>query len=63
MKAMSNRKSHIPMISGCFIGLAFAYCYYSRAQGVWSWPVAVCLGVLFGLVVFWVFRRDSQKKD
>jgi hypothetical protein len=51
------------MISGWFIGLLFAYLYYSRIQGFYSWPVAGCLGVLFGLVVFWVFRRDGQKKD
>jgi predicted ABC-type exoprotein transport system permease subunit len=43
-------------------GLGFAYIYYSRAQQVWSWPVAVCLSVLDGLVVIWFFRRGVRVK-
>jgi hypothetical protein len=57
-----SRKRHIPMIAGYFIGLVIAYCYFSHVQGVWSWPVGVCICVLFGLVVLWLFGRDVKKR-
>jgi len=57
---MSNRKRMIGMVCSTLGVLIFAYCYFIRAQEVWSWPVALCLGVTYGLVVLWIFRHNKQ---
>src|SRR5208282_4685706 len=62
-KNMKTSKGILRVI-GCIVCvLAFTYCYFSRAHEVWSWPIAACLGVLFGLVVLWSLRRDSVKHE
>jgi len=57
---ISNRKHIMSLVCSILGVLIFAYCYFIRAQKDWSWPIAVCLSLLWGLVVLWIFRQEDR---
>jgi membrane protein implicated in regulation of membrane protease activity len=42
---------------------AFAYTYFRAAYKSWSWPLALCLALIWGFIGVYVLRRSCRKSD
>jgi membrane associated rhomboid family serine protease len=60
MKNITTSKFILGLVWTLFGVLAFGYVYFNVVRKDWSLPVAIVLGLVYGLIGFWIVRRSGR---